>query len=324
MLDDLGTQYYVLGFDETTNAGSQKELQIVVRYWSKDCERIVNRHLKTYFIGTATAKDIFNKLCEALENCQLPKKQLLMISCDGPNVNKSVKNLMAEERSLLSQKPLEEIGTCNIHIMHNAFKRGMDELGENASNLIFQVHDFFHGWPSRWEDYTAIQTQLKVPVHKFVKHVSSRWLSLQPAGRRLLEQWPAVEKYFLTYVPKSKSKLMESLKYQKILNLLQKSIMKAEVLFCCSSAHLITGFTGYFQKDEPLIHIMYSQLTSMTSKIMLRFCSPKTKLSLKSIDDPSNYVPLHDINCGDGVKDALMGVKEGLKTQFLVKVRKAL
>lgn len=80
-------------------------------------------------MGLTTAKDIYSKLEEALDLAQLPWSKLLMLSKHGPNVNKAATKLSYFEK--------QPVGTCNIHLVHNMFHRGLAQLGNNASNLIF-------------------------------------------------------------------------------------------------------------------------------------------------------------------------------------------
>ena len=68
---------------------------------------------------------------------------------------------------------LLDIGTCRIHIVHNAFRKSLEEVGETCSNLIVKVYYFFRGWPVWLEDYSKIQQKTGVPRSNFVKHVTT-------------------------------------------------------------------------------------------------------------------------------------------------------
>lgn len=74
---------------------------------------------------------------------------LFMVGSDGPNVNKKIERLMNEELIAERGKSLLAVGTCNIHILHNGYLKGLDELGEDASELIIAIYHFFKGWPAR-------------------------------------------------------------------------------------------------------------------------------------------------------------------------------
>ncbi|CAF4465644.1 unnamed protein product, partial [Rotaria magnacalcarata] len=50
-------------------------------------------------------------------------KRLLMIGRDNPNVNKTVEKLIDEEMKKVGGELLK-LGSCHIHVVHNAFKSG--------------------------------------------------------------------------------------------------------------------------------------------------------------------------------------------------------
>lgn len=189
-------------FDETTNKACEKDLQIRILYWSSSHEEVCVRHLQTYFVQHAKATDIVSHLHKAISDCKLDINYLLMIGSDGPNVNKKVKSLLNTELMLTRKTGLMDIGTCNLHVINNAFLKAIEKFGVNIVDLLTSVHYFFKDKPSRIADYQYCQKKKEVPKHSFIKHVPSRWLTLHPAAARLLEQWPAVLEYFLNYILK--------------------------------------------------------------------------------------------------------------------------
>ena len=38
----------------------------------------------------------------------------------------------------------------------------------------------------------------------FLRHISSRWLTLAPAIQRVLKNWPTIKKYYLDHLPNEK------------------------------------------------------------------------------------------------------------------------
>lgn len=228
--------HFSLLYDETVNKAGAKELQLRIRYWSFKQQKIVTRHLDTSYICHATAEDVRKKINAAIDTLTLPRQKFIMLGSDGPNVNKKVWRLINEDQKLsnASSKGLINIGVCNIHTIHNAFLKGVEKLGQNTSDLIIGVKAFFKDRPSRWEDYQKIQIEMKVPQHCFIKHVSSRWLTISEAAQRLLEQWVAVEHYFLKYIPKYCPSLQKTSGYKSIYNFLKAPTMKTEVLLIIS------------------------------------------------------------------------------------------
>jgi hypothetical protein len=145
VLTDLKGAHYTLIFDETTNAAGKKELQTSVRYWSKEREEVVFNHLESFYMGHAAGMDIKSNLLKAIDNKNLPLSKLLMLGTDGPNVNKTVFRLVNEEVKRDRGDSLLNIGTCNIHIVLNAFLKGLGELGKDVGDAIIMLYHFFLG-----------------------------------------------------------------------------------------------------------------------------------------------------------------------------------
>lgn len=122
-LDDVikKNKTFSILFDETTNVQNQNELQIGIRYW--DCDKIKTRHLETFFIENGRAKTIVHKILLSISNANLSLKNVLMLGSDGPNVNKAVFRMLNDEILRIRTKPLINIGSCNLHVVHNAFEK---------------------------------------------------------------------------------------------------------------------------------------------------------------------------------------------------------
>ena len=62
-----------------------------MRYYSDNHNEVRVRFLKAAVFGHAYAESVANELCETLQKFSLPLKYLLLLSSDGPNVNKVIK-----------------------------------------------------------------------------------------------------------------------------------------------------------------------------------------------------------------------------------------
>ena len=99
-LDNTFTEaeHLVAMFDESFNKTSQKgQMDMHVRFWDDDKNRVATRYYNSEFMGKASAKDIFESFNECLSG--ISKSKLLQVSSDGPNVNLSFFNLLEESRS---------------------------------------------------------------------------------------------------------------------------------------------------------------------------------------------------------------------------------
>lgn len=108
-------------------------------------------------------------------------------------MNKKVYRLMNEEWLSIRKQKLLILGFAVYICYINAFCKGISMLGEETSDFIILIHNFFTGWPSRWDDYECIQKCKKVPNLHFIKYCLPRCLTLENAASRLIQQWDAVE-----------------------------------------------------------------------------------------------------------------------------------
>lgn len=107
-----------------------------------------------------------------------------MLGNDGPNVNKTVANLFKEKFKELKLKSFVDIGTCNINVVHNAFKNTMSCLSVDVSDFIVKIYYYFHHHDARKEAYEDIQNTLNVAPNVFIIYAISRWLSTGLAADR--------------------------------------------------------------------------------------------------------------------------------------------
>ena len=319
--------YYTVLYDETCNSANKKELQIDIRYWSKTENKVITSHLETFFLGLATGKIIFDHICLALKNADLSWAKLLMVGSDGPNVNKTVFNLLNEEakKLRLNSKGLLDIGTCNIHKVHNAFGKGLDELGTETSEFIIAVRNFIFKFPNRENDFRPIQEKLNLPTVKIPKHVSVRWLTVRDCLKVVLQQLPAIIEYFLTFIPKNNSKLLESKLFKIVKSFLTKKTYKAELEFIYSIAATFTTVTERFQSGEVLIHILYSEIRSLYVAILNRVRQPSSVGFVKFDRLKLKLLPIKDVILPQKVKDELSTtpISERELLDFLIACQKS-
>ena len=162
-IDDIlkfSDPYHTLHFDETATAQVKKQMDVLVRYFSDTDGEVKVRFLKALTFGHAKAETVAIELYKTVQDLGLPLKHLLSISCDGPNVSKAIKSkLNAKLQDNFKQK-LVDTGSCQLHVVHNAFRRGAQAFGEEVENLCIDLFYFFKLSPSRREDFAEIQQKL--------------------------------------------------------------------------------------------------------------------------------------------------------------------
>jgi hypothetical protein len=88
-------------------------------------------------------------------------------------------------------------------------------MGTRVSDFVIDIYYILHGWLKRGEDYLKIQKDKGLSVHKFLKHCSSRYLTLSSATARITEQWVGISEYFLKCIPYNQKSLHQTSKYKK-------------------------------------------------------------------------------------------------------------
>ncbi|CAF5160527.1 unnamed protein product [Rotaria magnacalcarata] len=114
---------FVLCFDEQKNYQNNKQLDIIFKYWSVKNQRVVTRYYKSILPGHAPAHVIRDHIINSFRTDGIDIKRLLMIGQDNPNVNKTIEKLIDGEMKKVGGELLK-LGSCHIHVVHNAFKSG--------------------------------------------------------------------------------------------------------------------------------------------------------------------------------------------------------
>ena len=76
-----------------------------------------------------------------MQNDRIPVDKMITLLQDGPNVNKTIFQSMNE--LILQDHPkfpgLIDLGSCTIHIIHNAFGKGIDQYGKVIDQLCIDL-----------------------------------------------------------------------------------------------------------------------------------------------------------------------------------------
>ena len=255
---------YTIEIDETTTSKHWRQLDILVRYFSDKHEKVVVFHLLSITLGRAQASVIFDKIRDAVT--PLYTRKLLQISSDGPNVMKALHKKVRDELN----PNLIDISTCNIHKIHNAFSKAYDSFGSDVEDLGIEIYYYFKTSPVRMEDFEQVQCQLGIPQHVFLRHLPTRWLTLEHVTDRLIEQLPALQKFFTQSTSGNEQRKNNRCRcIQDILNL--NKFLLVEMLFLKSVMGIFAKILRLLQTEAPLIHILHDEMSKLTKTLLLRF-----------------------------------------------------
>ena len=85
---------------------------------------------------------------------------------------------------------------CARHLIHLTAGKAASALSIKVDELLIDVYYYLEKSSNRLQKLEKFQKLHSVEVHKILKHVSVCWLSIGLCVNRLLEQWPALNKFF--------------------------------------------------------------------------------------------------------------------------------
>ena len=91
--------------------------------------------------------------------------------------------------------------------------------GKDINQLCLDLHAIFKYSAARREDYQQLQANLGADIETFQQHTEVRWLSNDPAIRRMLEQWDTICQ-FIKDLEKDNTRKPKSINFKRAAALL--------------------------------------------------------------------------------------------------------
>lgn len=183
---------------------------------------------------------------------------------------------------------LISVGSCGLHVVHNAFKTGAQASEWNVEEVLSSLYWLFVDSPARKEDFTEMTGSMVFPL-KFCKH---RWLENVPVVVRAQEVWDKVIMYVQKVQTGKKYATPTSKSFKIIRDAVQDPLMPAKMAAFESVAKQLQPFLAIFQSDNPLLPFMASTLqadvlqkaTSAVKLLKLDLSEKKTFLEINKVD----------------------------------------
>lgn len=250
---------FVICFDEAMNSVAQRcQMDLIVRYWCKESNRVCSRYLTSTFLGRATAEELHKKFKEAIDYLNI--KLLLQISMDGPNVNlKFLKHLKSELQSNNNSQILE-LGTCGLHIVHGAFQYGHKQTDWKLDSLLRALHNLFKYSPSRRASFIDLTGTSEFPL----KFCATRWVENLSVSERALKVFENIKKY----VEHNSKCLPDTLTCEVLMLACKDKLILAKIAFFAYLANILEPFLKKYQAEKPMIPFLYQDYSSVIRQMM--------------------------------------------------------
>ena len=280
-----GDVKYVISFDESLNRTQQQEqMDVIVRFWDNEKNKVCSRYFDSNFLGHTSAQDLLKSLQSSLTT--LNPMGLIQLSMDGPSTNWKLYDELSKDRAN-SDPDLPElinVGSCGLHIIHGAFKRGAVATGWHIDNLLRSLWYLFSDAPAKKEDFIKISESKKFPL----QFCATRWLEDIAVAERAILIWPDVQKFITQICAGSKSKIPKSHSFTTLQGMTRDLLVPAKLQFFCTIAKVLQPYLEVFQRERPMLPFMAEYLFDILHNILDKFIKKSVLAEVTSMAKLAN------------------------------------
>ena len=179
--------WYSVSFDESHNRHQQKcQMDINIRYWNNHKNIVESSYLDSRFLYRPNAENLVEEL--TISTKELDMQKFLHLSMDGPFTNWCVLDLLDERLVEQGFRRTLNIGSCSLHILHGAFRTGMQKTEWGLGKLLKAMHKILDESPARRDVYLRVGDSEKFPL----KFCDTRWIEDLRVAERALEIWTSI------------------------------------------------------------------------------------------------------------------------------------
>ena len=285
--EDVGDSHYSILIDESTDITVTKLLGVVMRYFSKSLERIVSTHLGLVNLEDGCAQSIVNAIKQLLHSMKLNTNKLLGIGVDNASVNTGLNNGVYQLAKREFHLPCLVMVRCVCHSIQLAISHAAEEsLPRNVDFMIKETYNWFSHSTKRQATYKALYETLnngKQPL-KLTRVCDTRWVSMEPAVVRILNQWEELKLHF--EVVRSSEKCYTA---EMLFNMYSDKVNKLYLIFLRSILQDVQQTVKVFQGENVDPTKLLADLTHLILATSKRVLTPSAKIDPLT-QDISEYV----------------------------------
>ena len=313
--------FHTVMFDESLNKINQDcQMDVQVRYWDAQRGIAVSRYIVSKFLKNPNAKNLTDMLLGAVED--LDSARQVALSMDGPNVNWSVVNLLNDDRTKNNMNELLQLGSCSLHIINGAFKKGFDNGTKwEMKKILNAMYKFFYDAPARRGAYIRESRSQTFPKRFF----SVRWVENDEVAERAIEVWPNVCKTIKWFKLQPSSKQpKKNFQYEVLGKYFENVEVIARFHFFRDISEILNSYLVTMQTDKPMVPFLCDRLIEVLKKLMkivftrntVEELSTPTKFKKLKIEDKMLHLPDKDVKLPTGTSLAVRKLNDAQKYHF--------
>lgn len=302
--EDVGDGPYSLLLDESTDISVTKLLGVVIQYFSKTSYEIVSNFLTLGELSKGDAESITQTVKKTLLAHELDIKKLSGIGVDNANV-------MTGVHSGVYQKLKEEVPhlvmiKCSCHSIQLAVSHASAEnLPRHLEYIIQETYNWFSKSSNRQNAYRNLYLTIndEEPL-KITQACATRWLSVETAVKRILDQWIELKLHF--GITRNTEKCYSA---ETLYNLYTNPTNEAYLLYIHSVLDQLQGLVKIFQSNNidpsKLLNDLITAIESLGKKVL----NPTRNINVFEIQNLEDFLVPHPY-LGFKVESKLSEIRE--------------
>ena len=190
LIANMKAHPFSICIDGSNDSGLEKMNPITVRIYDVNSSKVVTRFLDMCASASSTAEALFtaldDKLAELLES-DTPWANCISVGVDNTSVNIGRRNSI--KTRVLQRNPNVFFNGCPCHIIHNTAHKAGEAFtlhsGFDLEEFVIDTFYWFDKSTKRKNELASYCTFCDQAYRSMIKHVSTRWLSLELAVERI-------------------------------------------------------------------------------------------------------------------------------------------
>ena len=266
LIEHMLEEPFSLATDGSNDSGLQKMNPLTVRYFDVNRGRVSTQLLDMCLTSVSTAEEIFAKINDTLVRYNIDWNLCVAFGVDNTSVNLGRRNSI-KTRVHQQNGSVYFVG-CPCHMVHNTASKASEafeaETGFAIEDILVDLYYWFDKSTKRKNELASFCEFCDTTYRQIIKHVSTRWLSLENAVGRALQQYSALKSYFLS----SNDTQARMLRLQQQFS---KPITEVYLMFYQAVMPIFTSLNKCLQRENPCIHILHNKLSNFFVKILSKF-----------------------------------------------------
>ena len=302
---------FSVSVDGSSDTGVEKMNPMTIRIFDINRGSATARFLDMCMASSSSAEGIFTRMNEVLQNNSITWKNCVGLGVDNTSVNMGCRNSI--KTGVQAENEAICIMGCPCHIVHNTAGKAGDAFYKTTGfNVDDMVVDLFYWFDKSTKRKVSLQRYCDfcdTAYREIVKHVNTRWLSLERAVGRVLQQYSALKSYF-------QSEEDSNPRFQRLKKLFADPMTEVYLFFYQATLQTFVNFNQFLQREDPIISLVAQQIQSFLLKLVGKFLSTvviraaRSDLSKIGYADASNQLSDQEILIGMATRMCLNKLQE--------------